>query len=118
MIRTALAVAAASIALFAPAAADAAPTAEASKSCSVGDGEGFGTTYVTSISARGVSCRTARKVVRAFHECRPGKRGRCPRVNGWSCSVRRFNKIPTQYSSRVTCRKGGKVVKHTYTQWL
>lgn len=118
MIRTALALAAVSLALLAPAVADAAPTAEASKSCSVGTGRGYGTTYVTKISARGVSCRKARSVVRAFHECRPGRRGRCPRVNGWRCSEDRFNRLPTQYSSRVTCRKGGRTVKHTYVQWI
>jgi hypothetical protein len=119
MIRTALALAAASIALFAPAAADAAPTAEASKSCSVGTGRGYGTTYVLSIKASGVSCRKAKRVVKAFHACRPGKSGRCSRVDGWSCSEDRFNRLRgQQYSSRVTCRKGGKTVKHTYQQWI
>jgi len=118
MIRTALALAAASLALLAPTAADAAPTAQASKACSTGDGEGFGTTYVLSIKASGVSCRKAKRVVKAFHACRPGKSGRCSRVDGWSCSENRFNRSNTQYSSRVTCRKGGKVVKHTYTQWI
>jgi hypothetical protein len=117
MIRTALALAAASLALFAPA-ADAAPTAQASKSCSVGNSRGYGTTYVLSIRASGVSCRKAKSVVRAFHDCRPGKSGRCPRVDGWTCSENRFNRSSTQYNSRVTCRKGGKVVKHTYTQWI
>jgi len=118
MIRTALALAAVSLALFAPAAADAAPTAEASKSCSVGNSRGYGTTYVLSIKASGVSCRKAKNVVKAFHACRPGRSGRCSRVDGWSCSENRFNRSSTQYSSRVTCRKGGKTVKHTYVQWI
>jgi hypothetical protein len=38
-------------------------------------------------------------------------------VLGYSCSERRFDKIRTQYSSRVTCRKGSRVVKHTYEQF-
>ena len=47
-----------------------------------------------------------------------GKRGRCPRVSGWSCSESRFNKSRQSYDARVRCARGGKVVKHTYTQFL
>ena len=95
-----------------------APTATASKSCSVGDSRSYGTTYVLSITARNVSCRKARRVVRAFHACRPGKAGRCKRrVLRFRCRENRFNSNSTQYDSRVTCRRGGKRVKHTYTQW-
>ena len=39
------------------------------------------------------------------------------RVLGYSCSERRFNEIRTQYDSKVTCRKGSRVVRHSYTQW-
>ncbi len=38
-------------------------------------------------------------------------------MKGYTCSEKRFDKIKTQYSSNVTCRKGGKTVKHTYTQF-
>jgi hypothetical protein len=37
-------------------------------------------------------------------------------VKGYSCSERRESGR-TQYDSRVTCRKGSKTVKHTYTQY-
>jgi hypothetical protein len=94
-----------------------APAASA-KGCRIGDERSYGTTYVTKISVSGTSCRSGRKVIRAFHSCRPGKSGRCnKRVLGYSCSESRFNKGPTSYDSRVTCRKGGKTVKHTYTQF-
>jgi hypothetical protein len=105
------------IAALAPA-ASAGPVATASKSCPRGDERGYGTTYVTYIGVTETSCRAGRKVVRAFHACRPGKSGRCDSVKGYSCSEKRFDKIKTQYSSNVTCHKGGKTVKHTYTQFI
>jgi hypothetical protein len=83
----------------------------------VGDTRSYGTTYVISIAVSNTSCRAGRKVIRAFHACRPGKSGTCSSVKGYSCSEKRFDKIKTQYSSRVTCRKGDKTVKHTYTQF-
>jgi hypothetical protein len=103
-------------ALAPPALADA-PTATASKSCSVGNSRSYGTTYVLSIKASGTSCRSARSVIKAFHGCRPGKSGKCSRVSGYRCSESRFNKSSQSYDSRVTCTKGGKTVKHTYTQF-
>lgn len=110
-----LAAIAALLALAPAAAAD--PTATAAKGCGVGNERGYGTTYVLKISASGTSCRSARKLVRAFHACRPGTSGKCGRVLGYSCSERRFNKGRTSYDSSVTCRKGGRTVKHTYTQF-
>jgi hypothetical protein len=100
----------------APAASDDGPTATTSRACSVGDSRSYGTTYVLSIRARNVSCRRARRLVREFHKCRPGKTGRCPRVSGYRCSENRdFGR--GSYYSNVTCKRGGKVVKHRYNQW-
>ena len=111
-----LAVLAVCAALAPPALAETPATA--SKSCSVGDSRSYGTTYVLSISAADTSCRSARKVIRAFHACRPGKSGKCDgRAEGYSCSESRFNKSSQSYDSRVSCKKGGKTVKHTYTQF-
>ena len=112
---TAFAVIAAAAVLLAPA-AGADPVASASKSCSVGDERSYGTTYVISISVSNTSCRSGRSLIRAFHDCRPGKSGKCPSVKGYSCSERR-DKGPTHYDSRVTCKKGDRTVKHTYTQF-
>jgi hypothetical protein len=92
------------------------PTATASKRCSVGDSRSYGTTYVLSIRARRVSCRKARERIRAFHRCRKGKRGRCPNLGAWNCHENREIGRGS-YTSKVRCKKGGKVVKHTYTQW-
>ena len=95
-----------------------APAASA-KSCRIGDERSYGTTYVTKISVSDTSCRSGRKVIRAFHACRPGKSGKCSdRVKGYACSESRFNKGPTSFDSNVTCRNGGRTVKHTYTQFL
>ena len=114
---TALAVLAAAVAVTAPAVGAAPPVATASKSCSVGDTRGYGTTYVTVLKVSNTSCRAGKRLVRAFHACRPGKSGKCSRVSGYSCSESRFNKSSQSYDSRVTCTKGGKTVKHTYTQF-
>jgi hypothetical protein len=108
----------AACAALAPAAPAAGPDATASKSCRVGDSRSYGTTYVLKISVSGTSCRAGRKVIRAFHSCRPGKSGKCGGVLGYSCSESRFNKSRTSYDSNVSCRKGGKTVKHTYTQFI
>jgi hypothetical protein len=95
----------------------AAPAATASKTCGVGDARSYGTTYVLDISVSNTSCRSAKRLIRAYHACRPGVSGKCPSVKGYSCSEKRFDKIKTQYSARVTCRKGSRTVKHTYTQF-
>lgn len=96
-----------------------APAPASAKGCSIGDERSYGTTYVTKISVSGTSCRSGRKVIRAFHACRPGAKGKCgERVKGYSCSESRFNKGPTSFDSNVTCRKGDRTVKHTYTQFI
>jgi len=102
--------------VLAPSASAAGPVATASKTCSIGDSRSYGTTYVTSISVSNTSCRNGRRLIRAFHACRPGKSGKCPSVKGYSCSEKREKGV-TGYDSRVTCRKGSRVVKHSYTQW-
>ncbi|MEA2361195.1 MAG: hypothetical protein QOD71_340 [Thermoleophilaceae bacterium] len=115
---SALALLAAVVAVAAPGASAAGPVATASKTCSVGDSRSYGTTYVLAISVSNTSCRAGRKVIRAFHACRPGDSGKCGSVKGYSCSEKRFNKSRTSYDSKVTCHKGDKTVKHTYTQFI
>ena len=99
----------------APATGDG-PTATASKSCSVGDSQSYGTTYVLFIRARHMSCRKARKKVRAFHACRQGARGRCPNLGRYNCHENREFGRGSFYST-VKCKRGGRVVKHRYNQW-
>lgn len=97
-------------------AVSAAPAA--AKTCDVGNTRSYGTTYVTAISAIGVSCAKGKSVVRAYHACRPGKAGKCARAAGYRCSERRYNKSPQSYDSDVTCKRGNKRVTHTYTQFI
>ena len=97
-------------------ATDDGPTASAARSCSVGDSRSYGTTYVLWIRARNVSCRKAKRLVRRFHECRQGARGRCPNLGRWNCSENRDFGVGSFYSN-VKCKRGGKVVRHRYNQW-
>ena len=106
------------VAGLASSASAAGPVATASKKCGVGDVRSYGTTYVTAISVSNTSCRNGRKLVRAFHACRPGASGKCASVKGYSCSENRYAKSRISYDSNVTCRKGSKTVKHTYTQFI
>lgn len=93
-----------------------APAAQA-KTCKVGNSRDYGTTYVLKISVKGASCAAGKRQIRAYHDCRPGKKGRCPSVSGYACSERRFNAIPQSYDADVTCTKGSKRVTHRYTQY-
>lgn len=108
--------------LAAPAALADGPVATAAKTCSIkGKERRLGTTYVFSgtLKASGTSCGAAENVVKAFHACRHkhGKAGECSkRVKGYRCRETRFDKIPTQYSARVSCTKSGARVKHAYQQ--
>ncbi len=88
----------------------------AAKTCAVKGQQSYPTTYVYKITASGTSCRSARELVRAYHRCRPGRKGKCPRVRRYRCSENRFNKSSISYDSRVKCTRGGKTVRHTYTQ--
>ena len=106
-----------------PAAAQAAsgPEAVAAKSCSLsGKTRSLGPTYTTALSVKHVSCSKGESLVRSYYNCRldnGGKRARCGGVSGYSCSERRSNVIRTQFDASVTCKKGRKVVKHSYTQF-
>jgi len=98
------------------------PDAAEAARCSVkGKERKLGATYVTSLSAVRVSCRTAERVVRAFHRCRRrngGAKGRCrSRVMGYRCSDKRLRSAPTQFDARATCRRGKRRVTHAYTQF-
>ena len=109
----------AAVAALAIAVAAAAPAGASYHTCRIGDQTSYGPTYVTKISASGVSCTTARRVVRAFHRCRRanGVAGRCRhRVLRFRCSETR-GYGHGQFSSKVICRHGLARVRHTYTQF-
>lgn len=118
---TVVAVAGALAILPAGAQAASGPEAVAAKSCSLaGKTRSLGPTYTTALSVKNVSCSKGRSLVKAYYNCRldnGGKRARCGGVNGYSCSERRYDVIPTQFSATATCKKGGKKVVHKYTQF-
>lgn len=107
----ALVAAASALALSAPGAAAGDDTVTAAGKCRLSSSQqrNLGPSYVTSLSVRGVSCRTGRSKVKTYHR----NRGR---VRGWSCSRRTLSNSRYQYDARVTCRRGGKRVVWTYTQ--
>jgi hypothetical protein len=103
-------------AVLVPSAAQAADSAAAARTCSVPKYPGLG--YFTSLSVSGTSCSTGDKIAFAYYRCRleHGKAGTCHGgVLGFSCREQR-NSIPTEIEARVTCRKGGETVVHTYQQ--
>ena len=95
------------------------PAAAQARGCSVsGKERRLGATYVTSVSATGISCSGALDVVKALQRClreRGVADGHCSRVSGYRCSERRTSS-PTQYDSRASCLKGGRRVVQRYTQ--
>jgi hypothetical protein len=103
-------------------AAPAGSAASSLKTCSIeGKERRLGTTYVTTLRVRGVSCATGERVVRAFQRCRRAKgvRGRCARrVLRYRCTETRPSDetIPTQFTGHVTCRRGTERVTHVYQQ--
>ncbi len=81
--------------------------------------------YFTELRATKVSCVSARKLVKAYYNCRRkrgGIRGSCHNrtVNGLKCRESRPAKLQldTQINARVTCTKGSKKVRHSYQQNL
>jgi hypothetical protein len=110
----------AAVSLFAAGGAGASPQVHAAKSCNIsGQQRSLGASYVTSLSVRHTSCSKGKAVVRAYHACRQahGWKGKCGhRVKGFRCRRHIQASSPVQYDAKVTCRRGGKRVTHTYTQ--
>jgi hypothetical protein len=96
-----------------------APAAATAKGC--GHSRSLGATYVTKISANGVSCGKAKDVIRAFNGCRRdngGADGTCSRrvAGGFRCSEGSRTRGLGQYFATVSCKKGGRRVRFTYHQ--
>ncbi|WP_354700435.1 hypothetical protein DSM112329_00710 [Paraconexibacter sp. AEG42_29] len=74
--------------------------------------------YFTSLKATGLSCSSAKSVMKAHDKCRlkKGRKATCTRVSGYKCTEKRGASIPTEYSSTVTCKKGSKKVVYSYSQ--
>jgi hypothetical protein len=96
------------------------PAANAARGCGVGNTRGYGPTYLLKLSVSHTSCRNGKRLVRAYYNCRKshgGRKGHCSGVLGYRCSEHRFDKIPSQFSARVSCSKGSRHINHTYEQF-
>jgi hypothetical protein len=91
--------------LAASGAALAGASKSAGRKCSVGSGEGYGYTYLTSLQVTGTSCATGVKVVRSKAS-----------LKGWRCTRKVLDKSPVQYDARETCRSGKRQVVYGFTQ--
>jgi hypothetical protein len=99
--------------------AASAETTHAARACAAPHYPGNG--YFTSLHVTHTSCGTGRKVARAHYHCRRahGVSGRCHHaVLRFHCKEHRpaSARIPTQYSSRVTCTRGSRRVVFVYQQ--
>jgi len=118
MLRTVVtATAAAALLAIGATAANAGPSAHAARSCSPPKYPGQG--YFTSLQVAHVSCATGKRVTLAHYHCRVkhGRKGRCASVLHYRCSESRRS-IATEYTSRVTCKRGSRKVIYTYEQFL
>ena len=102
-----------------PAGASSGETAHAARACAAPHYPGSG--YFASLHVAHTSCGTGRKVALAHYHCRRahGKTGRCHHaVLRFRCSEHRpaSGRIPTQYNSRVTCKRGSRRVTFVYQQ--
>jgi len=111
------ATAAAALLAIGATAASAGPSAHAARTCSAPRYPGQG--YFTSLRVAHVSCATGKRVTLAHYHCRVkhGRKGRCSSVLGYRCSEVR-NSIPTEFTSRTTCKRGTRRVIFTYQQNL
>jgi hypothetical protein len=71
----------------------------------VGSGQGYGYTYLTSLSVSHTRCRTGRTLAKKH-----GHSG------GWHCSKTILDNSTFQYDAQVRCTSGSRRVKWTYTQ--
>jgi hypothetical protein len=99
--------------------AASATTTHAARACSAPDYPGNG--YFASLHVRHTSCGKGRKVAKAHYRCRRkhGVRGHCHHaVLHFHCKENRpaSARIPTQYSARVTCKRGSRRVVLVYQQ--
>src|SRR4051794_263950 len=103
----------------------AAPTATASRACSVSShGGAYGKNmYVLDLKVRNTTCRKGKRVISAYTDCRHqhgGLNGRCPtRVLHYRCHEGERTVAPhIQYTADVGCRRGERSIHFTYTQQI
>ncbi len=101
-------------------------SAAASRSCPAPPAKaGLKGGYFSKLRVTNLSCRSGKRLVYAYYNCRQSKGGRrasCAgrTINGLRCSEYRDPDldIPSEFNARVTCRRGSKKVVHYYQQNL
>ena len=113
-------IAVALVALSAPAAAQAASY----RSCALSERDQYPSdgipTYNLALKRIGVTCSTAKKVMRAFHDCRPKAGYRCTRtlLGHWRCTGSKDSATALLFYATFTCKHGARRVKSSYQQNL
>lgn len=100
-------------------------SAAAYKKCRLSDRDrdppGEKPTYNLKLERQVTTCKTAKKVMRAFHSCRSKRSYRCTKtkriLRRWTCTARRTSSIPTQFNATFTCKWGKRRVRSTYQQY-
>lgn len=119
----ALAVLAALLAIVMAVGAQSAQSA-AYKTCNLSEREqqppGGKPTYNLLVKELGVSCTTAKKVVKAFQGCRAKTEFVCTKklLTSWRCSGRKDSSTPVLFYASFTCTSGRRRVKSSYQQSL
>lgn len=75
-------------------------------------------TYNLSLRRQVTSCATAKKVMNAFHACRPQAGHRCTKkvLIRWTCTGRKDSSTPQIFYATFTCTWGSRRVKGSYQQ--
>jgi hypothetical protein len=92
------------------------------KPCSLSEREqdppGSTPTYNLSLKQQHTSCATAKKVMKAFHACRPSAGYRCTKkvLAKWTCSGRKDSSTALIFYGSFTCKWGKRRVQSSYQQ--
>jgi hypothetical protein len=81
------------------------PVAHAAGTCSVGNGRGYGYTYLTFLWVFRTSCANGKNLVK--HK---------GHIHGWKCVTKRLDTSPVQYDDKVTCKSGSREVQWDFAQ--
>jgi hypothetical protein len=75
-------------------------------------------TYNLTLKAKGTTCTTAKRVMKAFHKCRSAAGYLCTKklVTHWTCSGRKTSGTPVLFYANFTCKWGTRRVTSSYQQ--
>lgn len=75
-------------------------------------------TYNLTVKRSGVPCGTAKKVVKAFHQCRSTSAASCKRklLGRWRCTGKKESSTSTLFYGTLNCSSGKRRVRSSYQQ--